>query len=299
MVLTTMPSPVDMAEHFPGTVPFARETIRLHPRRGIPGIGDSSLGGPLLWPSDELWPMCSEKHFAGEAEFLPPCNRVAVAQLYARDVPALPFPDDTDLMQVLWCPLEHLEYSCPEPIVVWRASADVADVLTDVPDPLPEAEERHLPKACHVSPEPVLEYPSVELPHSVERLAWAEAKRVQAETGWDFFSDLTVAPGIKVGGFPGWTQNPDWPNCSCGVLMDHLMTIASWEFSGTGPSRWLPLEERHLAAGLANMGWREAYEVLKPIREAAGIMLGDAGGIYLFVCPSCPQRPTDYRFDCS
>jgi hypothetical protein len=33
--------------------------------------------------------------------------------------------------------------------------------------------------------------------------------------------------------------------------------------------------------------------------KPAGLMLGDAGGIYLFACTACPDRPFDYRFDCS
>lgn len=220
-----------------------------------------------------------------------------MAQLFARDVPTLPFPDGTSVLQVLWCPLEHGEYACPERIVVWREAISVTDILTTVPEPLPEAADCYRPKTCHVSPESVLEYPNVDIPdrHTV----WAEAKRLKTETGWDFHSDLTVAPGIKTGGFPGWTQDPQWPDCTCGATMEHLMTIASWEFNGLGPGRWLPLEERHLATSLDGVSWQQRSEVLRPAREPAGIMLGDVGGIYLFYCPVCPDRPIDYRFDCS
>jgi hypothetical protein len=296
-MLTTMPIPVDMAAHFPGLVPLARRTTRLHPRLGTPGVGDSSIGGPLLWPADEPWPVCHAAHFDRDGGDHPPCPRVPVAQLFARDVPDLPFPDGADVLQLLWCPLEHGDDSCPEPIVVWRAAVDVAEVLHAVPEPLVEAEDCYIPNACHVSPESVLEYPNVDIPD--QYVVWAEAKRLEAETGWNFDSDLTVAPGIKTGGFPGWTQNPEWPICTCGTTMDHLMTIASWEFDGLGPGRWLPLEERHLTAGLDSASWQERSAALRPVREPVGIMLGDAGGIYLFYCPVCPDRPIGYRFDCS
>lgn len=33
-----------------------------------------------------------------------PLPLVAVLQIFARDVPELPFPQGTDLCQVLWCP---------------------------------------------------------------------------------------------------------------------------------------------------------------------------------------------------
>ena len=43
-----------------------------------------------------------------------------------------------------------------------------------------------------------------------------------------FNGDLAVAPGTKVGGYPGWTQSPDWPVCGCSSQMQHLLTVASW-----------------------------------------------------------------------
>jgi hypothetical protein len=37
----------------------------------------------------------------------------------------------------------------------------------------------------------------------------------------------------------------------------------------------------------------------RSLQNPTGLMLGDAGGVYLFVCTSCPERPYDHRFDCS
>lgn len=59
---TTPPAPLDITSLFPGLGPFARQTVRLHPRRGQPGPQDSSMGGPLLWPASEPWPVCTEPH---------------------------------------------------------------------------------------------------------------------------------------------------------------------------------------------------------------------------------------------
>lgn len=60
MVRTTPPRPVDVTTDFPELVPLARTTVRLHPRAGAPTTADSSIGGPLLWPSGESWPTCPE-----------------------------------------------------------------------------------------------------------------------------------------------------------------------------------------------------------------------------------------------
>ncbi|MER7763453.1 hypothetical protein [Streptomyces sp. NPDC097619] len=59
---TTPARPVDMAAVFPELAPLARAAVRLHPRPGSPSAGDSSVGGPLLWPAGEAWPHCGEAH---------------------------------------------------------------------------------------------------------------------------------------------------------------------------------------------------------------------------------------------
>ncbi|MGX1541236.1 hypothetical protein [Streptomyces adustus] len=47
--------PFDVEAEFPELTGMAREVIVLYPRAGQPGAHDSSIGGPLLWPTDEPW----------------------------------------------------------------------------------------------------------------------------------------------------------------------------------------------------------------------------------------------------
>jgi hypothetical protein len=58
MTRTTPPRP-DVVAAVPELAAYARTATRLHPRRGSPGVGDSSIGGPLLWPAEEPWPTCA------------------------------------------------------------------------------------------------------------------------------------------------------------------------------------------------------------------------------------------------
>jgi len=95
----------------------------------------------------------------------------------------------------------------------------------------------------------------------------------------DYQSSFSCAPGTKVGGFPSWIQDADYPSCARGHRMDHLLTIASWEFDDATWWRWLPTEERAVWAGPT----RAHLET----REVAGLMLGDAGSLYVFVCRLC------------
>jgi hypothetical protein len=62
MTRTTPPRPVDVAGALPQLAPLARPAVRLHPRPGAPSRGDSSVGGPLLWPAGEPWPYCDGPH---------------------------------------------------------------------------------------------------------------------------------------------------------------------------------------------------------------------------------------------
>lgn len=58
MTRTTPPRP-DVVAAVPELAAYARTATRLHPRPGSPGVGDSSVGGPLLWPAEEPWPVCT------------------------------------------------------------------------------------------------------------------------------------------------------------------------------------------------------------------------------------------------
>src|SRR5690349_19737523 len=60
MTRTTPPRPVDILELFPELAEHCATSTRLHPRPGVPTVSDSSVGGPLLWPADEAWPVCTD-----------------------------------------------------------------------------------------------------------------------------------------------------------------------------------------------------------------------------------------------
>ena len=222
---------------------------------------------------------------------------VPVLQLFADDVPELPFPAGTDVLQVLWCPFDHEPWSSPRPQIRWRRRADIAACRPGMPAPDSETEAERIPNPCLLDPERVVEYPTYDLPEAVRAQIRDTIRQVEQDTGWQYDTDLAVASGTKVGGYPGWTQPPDWPGCPCGATMQHLLTVASWEFSRGDEKRWIPVQDRPAMAGWGfnspgDHPWRT-------IQNPAGLMLGDAGGIYLFICSDCPDRPFEYRFDCS
>ncbi|MGW3914316.1 hypothetical protein ACWEBX_22740 [Streptomyces sp. NPDC005070] len=296
MSRTTPPRPVDVTSLFPELAPLARSAVRLHPRPGAPTAGDSSLGGPLLWPADEPWPTCPDhdapthlgvvpgdvrqrrriladawtRPRAEGADLLTPEEReivdravagtripqdgpvplIPVVQVYAADVPSLPRPAGTDLLQMLWCPFDHDEDYLPAAELYWRASADVTDPLPAPPEPSVIGSDNYLPEPCLLHPETVTEYPAPhELPEELaDRIeAWEEEQNPDDEDDIevvDYQYDLSVAPGCKLGGHGPWSFSDPFPmSCAeCGSDVRPLLTIDGTEWDG-GTGSWRPLED--------------------------------------------------------
>lgn len=175
------------------------------------------------------------------------------------------------------------------------------------------AEDRYVPIPCRLFPERVAELPSlVELPPKVARKLAGEwelpaTKELQerrkeylrlGEIGTDdefvtnlYQRELSVADGTKVGGYVAWVQGPEVPKCRCGRKMEHLLTIACSECHAANWRRWLAKEDRQI--------WAKPWRTSEKVIGAPGIMLGDVGKLYLFICRHCKDWPLRSVFQCS
>ncbi|MEY9855879.1 hypothetical protein ABH935_001483 [Catenulispora sp. GAS73] len=196
-----------------------------------------------------------------------------LAQVYARDVPDLPWPDDADLLQLLWCPYDAHGATGYEPLltVVWRRAEDVGDVLREPPLPVAVGYEGYVAEPCALNPERVTEHQDIEL--LPDRLR----DRLEDWEDWDdddaprYSTDLSVAPGWKTGGFAAWpVTGPARLLCECGDPMSLLVRIASSEWDG-GTMSWIPLEDRATA---------DAYDASVPTQ----VVVGRGGSLNVFVC---------------
>ncbi|MFF4361170.1 hypothetical protein [Streptomyces sp. NPDC001604] len=159
-------------------------------------------------------------------------------------MPGLIFPAGTDLLQILWCPLVHEDDQyVANPRLHWRSAAlTAADAMVGEPPRPHTADEDYLPRPCTVSPTPAIEYPNWDLPEGLGELLDQrfQALKEEEEKGHDYFEVATTQQS-KVGGYPGWTQPPDGPDCAgCGSRMERLLSITATEPS---MGRWLPLTE--------------------------------------------------------
>jgi hypothetical protein len=273
--LTTPNRPVDLVQLFPEVKPLLRVTLRLHPRfSDEPAAGATKLGGRFLWPAGEPWPAC-------EVFNVP---LAPVLQLTADDAPPqVTFKPGTDLLQVLWSPRDHGPAGGPRPRLVWRKRADVTEPVAELPDTT-NAFLGYVPVPCRVFPERVTELPDW---HTVR----VTPLRAKIE-GWkpdggrnpvEFYeTELSAAPGTKVGGYPRWRGTPNPPACAtCKRGMDYLLTVDSDEWAGgTG---WVPVEEhRHLEHGRPGP---PGYA------RAAGLTLPEPGNVHVYVCRRCDDWP--------
>jgi hypothetical protein len=265
--MITPPFAPEILAEFPELTALGRTATRLHPRRGTPGVGDSHVGGPLAWPADEPWPVCTRELRNGRRH-ASPNPLVPVAQLWASDVPDLPrtVPGGTheaDLLQVLWCPVEHLrETRGPAVQLHRRRSADLPpELLTDPP----QGDVEHaawIPTPCVLHPEQITDHPCAEaLP------AWVR-DRMPPGVAAGF-----VAPGWKVGGHPRRPGNAPCPRC--GVPAELLLVVAEREYDAE-TYHWIPVEEQDLDWSAPH---GDAHE------RPTGLRLG--GDLHVFGCPDC------------
>ncbi|MFE1827683.1 hypothetical protein [Streptomyces yangpuensis] len=296
MIFTTPPRPLDIEALFPGLAAHRATATRLHPRAGRPTARDSHVGGPMLWPADEPWPACDEDHRHGGP-------LLAVAQLYARDVPDLAAgPDGSDLLQVFWCPFDlhgptgygmHVRLR-------WRRSAEVREVLAPQPEPAHVGFDGYVPAPCVLHPERVTEYPYIEsltgeLGELVEE--WEDAQEEAAYEAEDededfalpsYQSDLSVAPGWKAGGHAAWNvTGPGNMDChGCGHGMRLLLTVDSYEWRSDSES-WRPLP-----AGAAALAEGEGEGTAEgDAHRPTGVAVGNFGKLNVFACPHDPAHP--------
>lgn len=263
-----------------------KPVVLLRPRaaRGPLPPGTSKMGGSPDLPPTMPWPRC--RYCDVPLRF--------VLQLFRREFPELPFPPARDQFVLFRCP----KHDCgagprvgqPEPDnptgrtdqYLWWTYASAAD-LAPRPEPQePGTEPRErvydppVPE-CRFDAQRTVEYP---LPDDGEEWWGERYNRFYArhfQQAYPIFSGVIVRffnryrphEGTKIGGFAAWQQGRQWHTCDrCGGPMDYVFQLAS--------------NDRNPAKGTQT-------DTARPYVSEHGIMIGDFGNIYFFLCP--PLRP--------
>jgi hypothetical protein len=293
MKFTTRAPAFDVEELFPFLRGRGKPAIRLHPRRKANLPPDSSkFGGSIIWPRDEEFP---EHPISG-------LKAVPLLQLRKEDVPEMPFPPSADLMQMLWFPVYG-----DSPLVFWRT----LDSLTNTHLLEPFYPDRsygdfyhvneylaYIVEECAVHPERIIEYPNF-----FDELTEANLEAIENWEGTNgrlahediYWSQLSICPGSKVGGYPQWGWSDPWiPKNAEGQPLEFLMKISGSEWDGgSSDKRWQPTELDSTNGYKLLLKMRDGdypsftpeekrdFEKLREACDAIGVMLNHPMNIFL------------------
>jgi hypothetical protein len=292
----------DIAHHFPEFATLKKPALRLFPRPdSMMNVRESKLGGTMLWPDGEEWPLCAKHQVP----------YVSVIQISKEDIPELGFRPGKDLFQMIWCPHSHEECEyLPANRIYWRSTADMSGPFAEVPEPrlnemfLASDQGQYVPTQCRFHPEHIFEFPTIEeLPDELQQsLAQWDVSGIpgikELQAGWRnepfspgewlYICELSVAGGTKIGGYPEWIQYPEYPVCTCGRRMEYLLSISSLEtVIGQEGDRWIPVEEQDLQDD-------EKYQ----LHFGTQLMFGDGGIVYMFICREHDEWPIRLVWQC-
>ncbi len=223
----------------PGLNDLVRTAIRLHPAPGEPRPDESHFGGPLLWPSDEPWPECpvtwppdpdaSDDAWAGGHPLDGPVPvMVSAAQFFRDDFPELPFPEGTDVLQILFCPMQHNSphHQGPAVRLVWRDSGEVEDIADPPPAP-EEADVDLLPAPCVFEPCSIDELPRLcDFPPETRAALGIPEDAHDDPEGWPELDQYS-----KIGGWTPWytTDRHELGCRECGAELRQTIALATEE----------------------------------------------------------------------
>ncbi len=191
-------------------------------------------------------------------------HMIFVMQIYRRDFPRFPFPPKASLFSIFRCPYPD----CPN-------TSDAADRrllmmylapgkwVSPYPPAVPSNYEQPISQ-CVFRPSLFWDRPSSLNWRSMSPQIMSLFRRLSTQLGENgalrVKRSITARQTIKIGGFPSWQQHFLTPVCPCGKPKEFVFQLSSG--------------------------------------QPHGLMIGDAGNIYFFVCKACGPRTMESCWDC-
>lgn len=248
-----------------------RETVLLNPRRDTSNRDvKSKMGGEPNLMHFESYPVCDS------------CNSPLnfVLQLFKQEFPEFYWPDNKTIFQLYRCP----NYDCSgafsenydlKMFHFYFTSFDDTEKFFSKPVvEIPNRESEVA--ACLFHRETVADYPMFESgtyeEHEELELHFSDELIVEFEERYQ------PKQQTKIMGYPSFTQNTYYPICNCGKEKEFFFQLASEDNDGDVNSKDFT----------GNHAWSHH-----------GIMIGDVGNIYYFVCADCGEKSIESYWDCS
>jgi len=248
---------------------YRKDTVLLRPQRAPEPVSPevSKMGGIPNGNGFNAHPNCDA---CGT-----PLN--FVVQLYKTGFPQHYFPDGKNLFQVFRCPSDKCPaafsapYHSDRKLFIYYFYDKPGQCQTfDLPE-TDRSELEDLVPDCELHPQKANDYPYYEDFDNVIN----ELEQKHGEQFSEAFMDrYSAIHKTKSGGYPSFTQNSHYPACSCGKPKDFFFQLSS-DDTTDGPKSangddWSP----------------------------HGIMIGDVGNIYFYVCRDCGASSIETYWDC-
>jgi uncharacterized protein YwqG len=248
---------------------YSRQATVLNPHRSANTLSAllSKFGGKPNLAGFTEYPCCTT------------CNTPLnfVIQLYQKDFPELYFPSNRNLFQVFRCPNFNCADACSDTfesdlklLIRYVEHEGTTLVELDKPSTMQNDLENEVPD-CQLTPIKSPDFP-------IYDDYGAEVNDMEKNFGEDltevFFDTYTSTSRTKIGGYPSFTQSPHYPICDCGDTKEFFFQLASDDreegIENPAPNNWSP----------------------------HGLMFGDVGNIYFYVCRSCGDKSIETYWDC-
>ena len=248
---------------------YKRTATLLRPHKSDFPLGKnkSKFGGSPNYAGFETYPYCTACKS--------PMN--FVFQLYKKDFSTFYFPDNSNLFQLFRCP----NHDCPD-----AYSGKYDHKMFHFYFSVSETNDKELVKPkhelsdsegeisdCYLKPTIVDDFPNYD---DFEGNDFIDIEEKFGNDLSELFMDhYSAIQNSKFGGYPSYTQSPFYPNCNCGKRKEFFFQLSSEDIEDgienpPPPDKWSP----------------------------HGIMIGDVGNIYFYVCKSCGQKSIESNWDC-
>jgi|GEM_PF-1686762 len=206
-----------------------------------------------------------------------------VFQLYKKDFPEFYFPEDANIFQLFRCPNDKCNYflkssvsdrkmfhyyskvNCVKNNVFVKNKNVSNNIEPEVPD-------------CYLKPIKTFDYPYYDNYKEVDLAKLDEKFKYQL--GNEQIEKYATKPQTKLGGYPSYIQDSYYLKCNCGRIKEFLFQFSSDERENSN--------ENIYSSGYNGIHWSDH-----------GIMMGDVGIIYYFICFHCGEKSIESVWDCS
>lgn len=248
---------------------YKRKTILLKPHKSENELKwtESKFGGYPNLESFTEYPKCDS------------CNSSLnfVFQIYKKDFLEFYFPNDATIFQLFRCPNNDCKDSYNEFYdhkmfhYFSKVKCEINNEFIKEKNKLANFEPE-VPN-CYLKPTEKFDFPNYD---DFNEEDFVEMEKKFGEEFYEEFIDkYNAIPNTKLWGYPSFTQSPFYPECNCGKTKDFLFQLSSED------------TEDGIESPLYPNNW-----------SSHGIMIGDVGNIYYFVCKDCGEKSIESYWDC-